>query len=494
MIAMDTKEFQSQIREMWSTRPYRPENRTIAGVCSGIAARYRVDPTLVKIAFVVSAFFGGSGLILYLAAWIAFPGRQRAQAEAVRAANAGHRGHRRHGPPWGNPQFIVLAVLAIVIVTSVGPNRTWGSGGLVGAILMLGGWYLLHLRTPTPPPGTSIDTVAVTDVVVPPPTAGQFERWVPRAMAGTGITGAPANTPTSTSAPNVNLQKPAADTGTQRGPATTENPTTESTDPAATEEISMTKSDVDTASDGTQRWSPLPTPVPASDDVDTSPPSWDPLGVAPFAWDLPEPATPAKPVEQRRRRSPLTLIVLGLAVIVGAIGTALHQAGVDWFTVPRILSLCLAVVGAGLVLAATLRRRTGEHSTGLLPVAILLGVATIVTTTVSGVTLPTGGAGDRNWKPLSENDIQPEYTLGMGEMTLDLREIDLTADRRVELRNGMGVIEVALPENMNVRVTCDTGIGDIDCPAGLDGGRDGTDGPVLEIDAHTGMGEVRVTR
>ncbi len=194
------------------------------------------------------------------------------------------------------------------------------------------------------------------------------------------------------------------------------------------------------------------------------------------------------------------MVVLGLAIIVGAVGgAALNQAGgVDWFTTPpRVLSLCLAVVGAGLLLAATLRRRTGEHSTGLLPVAILLGVATIVTTTVSGgITIPNGGgAGDRVWKPLTENDIQPEYSLGVGEMTLDLREVDLTADRRVELQNGMGVIKVALPENMNVRVTCDTGIGDIDCPpTGLDGGRDGTDGPVLEIDAHTGMGEVQVTR
>ncbi|MFL1597776.1 PspC domain-containing protein [Gordonia amicalis] len=486
MIPMDTKEFQSQLRELWSTRPYRPENRTIAGVCSGIAARYRVDPTLVKVAFVVSAFFGGSGLILYLAAWIAFPGSQRAHAEALRAAySGGHGGHRRHGHGhgWGNPQVIVLVVLAIVIVTSIGPNRTWGSGGLVGAILMLGGWYLLYLRTPTPPPGTSIDTVAVTDVVVPPPSAGQFERWVPRTMSdtgttGSGMTGSGTTGASSASTPTVDLQKSTADTGPNA---------------AATKETGMNQGDVDTGSAG-QRWSPLPTPVPASDDLDPAPPAWDPLGAAPFAWDLPEPAAPVRSIEPRRRRSPLTMVVLGLAIIVGAVGAALNQAGVDWFTTPRVLSLCLAVVGAGLLLAATLRRRTGEHSTGLLPVAILLGVATIVTTTVSGITIPNGGAGDRVWKPLTENDIQPEYSLGVGEMTLDLREVDLTADRRVELQNGMGVIKVALPENMNVRVTCDTGIGDIDCPTGLDGGRDGTDGPVLEIDAHTGMGEVQVTR
>ncbi|AFR48312.1 PspC domain-containing protein [Gordonia sp. KTR9] len=470
MIVMDTKQFQQQLQGLWSTRPYRRDDRTIAGVCTGIAARYRVDPTLVKVAFVVAAFFGGSGLILYLAAWVAFPGAGRARADALRAysSRAGHTASHNSMHGLGNPQVIVLAVLAIVIVTSIGPNRTWGSGGLVGAILMLGGWFLLYLRTPTPPVGTSIDTAAVTDIVVPPPAAGQFERWVPRAMtnptgggsvtapglqtSGAPMTGTPTTSPTTgdssaehpaTAAPRVDLEKSAA--------------------------------------------------------LDATPPAWDPLGAARFAWDLPEPTTPADPAVRRRRRSPLTLIVIGLAIIVGAVGAGLHQMGVDWFTVPHILSLSLAVVGAGLLVAAFIRRRTGEHSTGLVPIAVTLGAAVVVTTVISGVNglsspLPPGGAGDREWKPLSEKDIEAEYTLGVGEMTLDLREVDLTADRTVRLETGVGTIKVHVPDTMNVRADCQTGIGDYTCPTGLDGGRDGTDGPVLQIDARTGMGEVQVLR
>lgn len=59
MVAMDTK----TLLDMWNTRPVRQRSgRTIAGVCTGIGRRYDVDPTLVKVAFVVAAMFGGSGI------------------------------------------------------------------------------------------------------------------------------------------------------------------------------------------------------------------------------------------------------------------------------------------------------------------------------------------------------------------------------------------------------------------------------------------------
>jgi len=38
----------------------------IAGVCNGIAAYTNVDPTLVRIGFVLLTFFGGTGLLFYL--------------------------------------------------------------------------------------------------------------------------------------------------------------------------------------------------------------------------------------------------------------------------------------------------------------------------------------------------------------------------------------------------------------------------------------------
>lgn len=50
-----------------------PEGRHIAGVAGGIARHFDVDPLLVRVLLVVSVFFGGSGGIVYVAAWILVP-------------------------------------------------------------------------------------------------------------------------------------------------------------------------------------------------------------------------------------------------------------------------------------------------------------------------------------------------------------------------------------------------------------------------------------
>jgi phage shock protein PspC (stress-responsive transcriptional regulator) len=44
-----------------------------AGVCGGIAEYFGVDPTLVRLAAVVLALLGGSGLFIYGVAWIIMP-------------------------------------------------------------------------------------------------------------------------------------------------------------------------------------------------------------------------------------------------------------------------------------------------------------------------------------------------------------------------------------------------------------------------------------
>jgi phage shock protein C len=48
-------------------------DRVIAGVAGGIAERYALSPTLVRAAWVVSIFFGGLGILLYVVLWIALP-------------------------------------------------------------------------------------------------------------------------------------------------------------------------------------------------------------------------------------------------------------------------------------------------------------------------------------------------------------------------------------------------------------------------------------
>jgi signal transduction histidine kinase len=50
-----------------------PAGRWLGGVCTGIARRYGVDVTLVRLAFVVSTAAGGVGLAFYALAWLVIP-------------------------------------------------------------------------------------------------------------------------------------------------------------------------------------------------------------------------------------------------------------------------------------------------------------------------------------------------------------------------------------------------------------------------------------
>jgi phage shock protein C len=49
------------------------DGRIVAGVCAGLAAYFGVDPTLVRLAFVLLTFFGGLGVLLYLGGWMVIP-------------------------------------------------------------------------------------------------------------------------------------------------------------------------------------------------------------------------------------------------------------------------------------------------------------------------------------------------------------------------------------------------------------------------------------
>jgi phage shock protein PspC (stress-responsive transcriptional regulator) len=55
-------------------RLYRTQDgRVVAGVCAGLAAYFGIDPTLVRLAFVVASVFGGVGILFYLGAWVVIP-------------------------------------------------------------------------------------------------------------------------------------------------------------------------------------------------------------------------------------------------------------------------------------------------------------------------------------------------------------------------------------------------------------------------------------
>ena len=49
------------------------QGRMLAGVAAGLADFFDVDPTIVRIAFVVLAFMGGLAVPIYLAGWLLIP-------------------------------------------------------------------------------------------------------------------------------------------------------------------------------------------------------------------------------------------------------------------------------------------------------------------------------------------------------------------------------------------------------------------------------------
>lgn len=49
------------------------KNRIIAGVCGGIGEYFNIDPTIIRLLWVLLTFMGGSGIIAYIICWIIIP-------------------------------------------------------------------------------------------------------------------------------------------------------------------------------------------------------------------------------------------------------------------------------------------------------------------------------------------------------------------------------------------------------------------------------------
>src|SRR5512135_448194 len=59
-------------------RLYRSStDRMIAGVCGGLGKYFSVDPTIVRLVFLLLLILGGSGFLLYLILWIVVPDEQQ---------------------------------------------------------------------------------------------------------------------------------------------------------------------------------------------------------------------------------------------------------------------------------------------------------------------------------------------------------------------------------------------------------------------------------
>jgi phage shock protein PspC (stress-responsive transcriptional regulator)/predicted membrane protein len=366
---MNGTDVQNTLREMWETRPARPrDDRQVAGVAAAIARRYDIDPTLVRVGFVVAAF-SGIGAALYIAGWFLLP-EEPADPAAPSTARS--------------PRAIMVVGLVIAAFMTLGAifggERNILLPTLVVAILL----FLLHRsRSHRGPSG---------------PAAAHS-----------------AEAPTTTT-PGVSLNK--------------ETP-------------------------GTSSASAAPTP-----------PAWDPLGAAPFAWDLPEPSPVAPPEQPAPRRLPVTPVTLGLALLAGGITAVIMLlAGVlTLANLPVLLGVVLAVIGAGLVVGAFVR-----SGRGLIPIAVLLGALTWAMVAAPLDRWQGNGFGELRETPTTVAALQPSYQRTAGEIALDLRNLDLTAQPggnsspvRSSITLGVGDVEVWVSRNADLSLTSTTGVGNIE--------------------------------
>lgn len=224
-----------------------------------------------------------------------------------------------------------------------------------------------------------------------------------------------------------------------------------------------------------------------------APPAWDPLGAAPFAWDLPEPAAPPVPAAPPQGlRSKVTPITLGLALLAGGIAVAFAPG----LSAAGIAALLLGVVGLGIVVGAFM-----QSGRGLILVAVPLALLTWVLHAAPADGFKVGGS---YWDPATSAELQPRYAVTLGNGRLDLTGLRLAPGQTVQtsVNVGIGQTHVFLPPNVDAQVSCQTQVGQVDCLGQTstdrvdvtDNGLDGPGGGKVILNVHSGIGEIYVER
>jgi len=112
-------------------------DRMIAGVSGGVAEYFAIDPIIVRLAFVALALLGGSGVGLYLIAWLVMPDSHEDESAAINALRGGRR-------PGGRAFLAVGLLLVGVVVLS--SSLFWlpvGDGMFLPLLILAAGIALL---------------------------------------------------------------------------------------------------------------------------------------------------------------------------------------------------------------------------------------------------------------------------------------------------------------------------------------------------------------
>ena len=81
-----------------------PDDKVIAGVASGVADFFGLDPTIVRVVWALTILLGGLGVIVYIILWIVVPegDSDRTVAHDLRDGATGSTEPPDAGPPHGD--------------------------------------------------------------------------------------------------------------------------------------------------------------------------------------------------------------------------------------------------------------------------------------------------------------------------------------------------------------------------------------------------------
>jgi phage shock protein PspC (stress-responsive transcriptional regulator) len=149
------------------------------------------------------------------------------------------------------------------------------------------------------------------------------------------------------------------------------------------------------------------------------------------------------------RRAVLGIAILAVCGLIAIGGAWAAAAGGE--TV-----VAIAVIAAGVTILAGAFLRPVRWL--VLPAVTLALSAGAVS--AAGIDLD-GGVGERDYRPASALDLRDKYELGMGQLTVDLRQTDLPAgDVPLEIDLGIGEARVIVPEDVCVATDAQVGIGE----------------------------------
>ena len=142
-------------------------DRKIAGVAGGLGRHLNLDPTVLRVLFVVLCFFGGAGFVLYGAAWLFVPEDGRDQGAVSMS------------PSTRNGVLIAAGVLAALLLV----GDSWHGIGFPWPVFLVGIGALVYLAVrdkdrPEGPTAPEVTDPSASDYAEQPPAPP----WVPVAQ------------------------------------------------------------------------------------------------------------------------------------------------------------------------------------------------------------------------------------------------------------------------------------------------------------------------